>query len=88
MNDNTHELIGTQRTVRAIRRVATQVARSVVAAMVRVATVTATSPLTVTIDGTNGAVPAFHLNVYSPTANDRVICLVVGRQIVVLGTFT
>lgn len=88
MNANTHALLGTQRLVRVIRRVAAAVARSEIASAKMLGTVTATSPLTVTVDGSTVAVAANHLNSYTPTANDRVICEIFARQLMVLGTFT
>ena len=88
MNENTHALVGTQRLVRSIRKIAAYVARSEIAASKPLATVTATSPFTVTIDGTTTAVAAHHLNSYTPAANDRVVCEMYGRQILVLGTFS
>lgn len=88
MNDATHPVLGTQRLVRAIRRIAAYVARSEIAAAKKLATVTAVSPLTVTVDGATKAVPANHLNSYTPAVNDRVVCETYGRQILVLGTFT
>jgi hypothetical protein len=88
MNDDTHPLLGTQRTVRAIRKAASDVARSEIASSKKLATVTVASPLTVTVDGTSVAVAANHLNSYTPTAGDRVLCETFGRQIIVFGTFT
>ena len=88
MNENTHSLIGTQRTVRSIRKVASDVARAQIGASKQLATVTAVSPLKVTVDGTSVAVGAFHLNSYTPAVNDRVLCDLFGRQIIVLGTFS
>ena len=88
MNDDTHALVGTQRTVRAIRRVAGAVSRSEIAASKMVGTVTAIGPLTVTVDGATIAVAASHLNSYTPVVNDRVVCERFGRQILVLGTWT
>lgn len=87
MNDQTHSLLGTQRLVRAIRKVATSVARSEIATAHQLATVSATSPFTVTIDGSSTAVAAHYLKSYAPTANDRVVCELYGKQILVLGTF-
>ena len=88
MNETTHSLLGTQRLVRAIRRIAAYVARAEIAQSKMLATVTATSPLTVTVDGSTVAVAATHLNSYTPAVNDRVACEVYARQILVLGTFT
>ncbi len=88
MNDDTHSLVGTQRTVRAIRKVAGAVARGEIAASKMIATVTAISPLTVTVDGSTVAVAANHLNSYTPAVNDRVVCERFGRQVLVLGTWT
>ena len=88
MHEGTHALIGTQRTVRAIRKVAAYIARSEIAAAKQLATVTATSPFAVTVDGTTVAVAAHHLNSYTPALNDRVVCEIYGRQIMVLGTWT
>lgn len=87
MNDETHSLIGTQRTVRVIRKVASDEARSAIAASKQLATVTTTSPFTVTVDGSTVAVAAHHLTSYTPTVSDRVLCEIYARQIVVLGTF-
>lgn len=88
MHENTHSLLGTQRLVRSIRRIAAAVARSEIAASKMLATVTVASPLTVTVDGSTVAVAAHHLNSYSPVVNDRVVCEIYARQVVVLGTFT
>lgn len=49
------------------------------------ATVTATSPLTVKVDGASTAVPASRLAAYTPTLSDRVLCAQVGTRLVVLG---
>ncbi len=88
MHDATHRIVGTQRLVRTIRRTAARVARGEIAASKMLGTVTATSPLTVTLDGSTVAVAANRLNSYTPTVNDRVLCERFGRQVVVLGTFT
>ncbi len=88
MNDETHHLLGTQRTVRSIRKVAGDVARAQIASSMVLGTVSVVSPFTVTLDSATTAVAAHHLNSYTPTAGDRVICNVYARQILVLGTFT
>jgi hypothetical protein len=51
------------------------------------ATVTAASPLTVTVDGSSTAVPAVHLAGYAPVAGDRVLCARVGTRLAVFGKF-
>lgn len=88
MNDDTHGLMATQRLVRAIRKVASAVARAEIANSKRLGTVTATSPLTVTLDGSTTAVSAFTLLSYTPAVNDRVVTETYGRQILVLGKFS
>lgn len=88
MNETTHALVGTQRLVRAFRKIAASVARSEIANSKRLATVTATSPFTVTVDGTTVAVAAHHLDSYTPTVNDRVLCEIYARQVFVFGTWT
>ncbi len=49
MNDETHSLIGTQRTVRAIRKVASDEARSAIAASKQLATVATVAPSNATL---------------------------------------
>jgi len=49
VNDTTHSLLGTQRLVRAIRKVATSVARSEIASAHQLATVTAIAPSNATL---------------------------------------
>ncbi len=49
------------------------------------ATVTATSPLTVTLDGSATAVPAVVLSSYTATLSDRVAVVRLGSSLLVLG---
>ena len=51
----------------------------------RLGTVVSTSPLTVRLDGSTVAAPARRIATYTPAANDRVLLLVVGSQLVLLG---
>ena len=88
MNDQTHSLIGTQRLVRAIRQIASSVARSEIASSKKLATVHATSPFTIILDGATTAVAAHYLASYTPTVNDRVYVETYGRQFLVHGKFT
>ena len=87
MQDDTHALIGTQRTVRAIRKVAADEALSAIAGSKQLATVHATSPFTIILDGSTVAVAAHHLSSYTPTISDRVLVDIYAKQFVVLGTF-
>ena len=87
MQDDTHALIGTQRTVRSIRKVAADEAQAAIAAAHPLATVHTTSPLTIILDGATTAVAAHKLGWYTPTIGDRVICDAYAKQFLVLGTF-
>lgn len=87
MNENTHPHQITQRLVRAIRKVASNVAQSEIAESYTLATVDTTSPFTVIIDGSSTAVAAHHIGSYSPTIGDRVWCTTPGRQVFCYGTF-
>jgi hypothetical protein len=49
------------------------------------ATVTTASPLTVTLDSSDTAVPAAHLAAYTPVAADRVAVVSLGHGQLVLG---
>lgn len=50
------------------------------------ATVSAASPLAVLVDGAATAVSALALGSYTPTLADRVLVVVEGSRLVVLGT--
>lgn len=88
MNDNTHALLGMQRLVRSMLRMASRVARQEVANSRRLGTVTQVSPLLVLLDGATTASSANKLTSYTPTVNDRVVVDRFGSQLLVLGTWT
>lgn len=88
MHANTHPLTATQRTVRAMRKMASVVARAEIANSHPLATVHTTSPFTIIFDNATVAVAAHYIHGYAPAVNDRVYCQRYGRQIMVLGTFT
>ena len=88
MNDTDHPLISTQRLVRAIRRVASSVAKSEIANSKILATVTSVSPLELLTDSSLTAVPAVRITSYIPAVGDRVVCEFYGSQLVALGPVT
>jgi hypothetical protein len=49
------------------------------------ATVTATSPVTVTVDGSTTAVPAWHVGSYTPAVDDRVAVVAYRGGLLILG---
>lgn len=48
-------------------------------------TVTATTPLLVTLDGSSTAVPTRRLASYTPAAGDRVLLVLIGTQALTFG---
>lgn len=87
MNESTHPLIANQRTVRAIRKVAADEAKSAIAASKQLATVTTAKPFTIKLDGASKSVPAHYLSTYTPVKGDRVFIETYSRQFWVLGEF-
>ncbi len=86
MNEGTHPHVATQRTLRSLlHRVAKMIAAN---GQRTLATVTATAPFAVVVDGAASSVPAHHLDSYTPAVNDRVWAEVIGNQVMVHGTFT
>ena len=83
MNDDTHPHLQVKRTVRALNRM---VQRAIKAAGTHsLATVSATGPLTVTLDGATTATPAVYFPGYTPAVGDRVWCDIVNGQVLVRG---
>lgn len=83
MNEDTHPHIQIKRTVRALNRMVERQLRGV--GRKQLATITATGPLTVTLDGATKAVPASYLPGYTPAVGDRVLVEVFSAQVVVFG---
>jgi signal peptidase I len=70
-----------------MRKMAGDVADDRIAAAKQLATVDSPRPLTIRIDGATKAVPAHHIDSYTPVKGDRVFVEVYSRQFWVLGTF-